>query len=384
MTKTVIKDRGRVTTDAPDGYPSRAFPGICVLPSGRWLCGFRGAVTKDAVDGQNAFVTWSDDRGATWSTPAPPFQAPDLDGRSGRFRALFCTPLDGRVLATLYWVDASEAGRPFFNESTEGLLDSRIFHSVSADGGATWSTPALMDTTPYHQPAPITGPALVMPDGCWACQFELNKPYTDPAPWRHASVMMFSRDGGRTWPESVEVCPDPENRVFYWDQRPALLRDGSLLDVFWTYDRKAGAYLNIHATRSIDGGRSWSPPWDTGVPGQPAPVVALDNTVLAMVYMDRTARPALKLRISRDSGATWPAYSERVLEDFAALCSQTGHATMQDAWTEMGAFASGLPATCRTPDGEPLVVYYAGPHTDRTDIHWMLLDSAALQEEASG
>jgi len=120
------------------------------------------------------------------------------------------------------------------------------------------------------------------------------------------------------------------------------------------------------------------------VPGQPAPVVALDNTVLAMVYMDRTARPALKLRISRDSGATWPAYSERVLEDFAALCSQTGHATMQDAWTEMGAFASGLPATCRTPDGEPLVVYYAGPHTDRTDIHWMLLDSAALQEEASG
>lgn len=379
--ESVIKARGLVTTEAPAGYPSRAFPGICVLPAGRWLCGFRGAVTKDATDEQDVYLTWSDDEGATWSAPAAPFQPPVIDGKEGRFRAAYCTALGGdRVLATLYWVDASAPELSFFNEETEGLLDSRIFHSVSEDCGSTWSPPRLMDTAPYHQPTPITGPTLVLPDGRWACQFELNKDYTDPKPWRHASVLMFSKDQGCAWPESVEVCPDPNNQTFYWDQRPSLLPDGSLLDVFWTYDRRHGAYLNIHASRSVDGGRTWSSQWDTGVPGQPAPVVALEDGALAMVYMDRTAKPALKLRLSRDGGRIWPQNTEQTLDDFGHLMNAVGHGTMQDAWAEMGAFAAGLPATTRTPDGDPLVVYYAGPHTDRTDIHWIRLDRSVLKK----
>ncbi|MFO7973992.1 MAG: sialidase family protein [Candidatus Hydrogenedentota bacterium] len=377
--ESVIKARGLVTTDVPAGYPSRAFPGICVLPDGRWLCGFRGAVTKNATDEQGIYVTWSDDEGATWNARAAPFEPPVINGKEGRFRAVYCTPLGGdRVLATLYWVDTSAPELPFFNEETEGLLDSRIFHSVSEDCGSTWSPPMLMDTLPYRQPTPITGPTLPLPDGRWACQFELNKAYTDPKPWRHASVLMFSEDQGQTWSESVEVCPDPDNEIFYWDQRPSLLPDGSLLDVFWTYDRKHGAYLNIHASRSVDGGRTWLPPWDTGVPGQPAAVVAVDEACLAMVYMDRTAKPALKLRLSRDGGRTWPERSEKILDGFGAFTNRAGHATMRDAWAEMGAFAAGLPATTKTPESDPLVVYYAGPHTDHTDIHWLRLDRSVL------
>ena len=378
-----IKGQGRVTSEEPAGYPSRAFPGVCVLPSGRWLCGFRGAVTKDSVDGQHTFLTWSDDHGASWSAPTAAFEPPVLNGRAGRFRALYCTPLGGRrVLAALYWVDASNPERSFFNEATEGLLDSHIFHALSEDAGATWASPVKMDTAPYSQPTPITGPALLMPDGRWACQFELNKAYTDPVPWRHAPVLMFSRDDGATWPERVEVCPDPGNRVFYWDQRPSVFPDGSLFDVFWTYDRAAGAYRNIHASQSVDGGRRWRPVWDTGVPGQPAAVIALENSVLTLVYMDRSSRPALRLRLSRDGGHSWPRCSERTLDDFSALC-RDGHATMQDAWAEMGAFSSGLPATCRTLDGDLLVVYYAGPHTDQTDIYWMRLDGAALVRDGA-
>lgn len=378
--ESVIKARGLVTTEAPAGYPSRAFPGICVLSSGRWLCGFRGAVTKNATDEQGVYLTWSDDEGVTWSTPAVPFQPPVIDGKEGRFRAAYCTALGGgRVLTTLYWVDASAPELSFFNEETEGLLDSRIFHSVSEDCGSTWPVTTLMDTTPYRQPTPITGPALLLPDGRWACQFELNKTYTDPKPWRHAPVLMFSENEGETWPQSVEVCPDPDNEIFYWDQRPSLLPDGSLLDVFWTCDREAGAYINIHASCSRDGGRTWPPPWDTGVSGQPAAVVAVDDATLVMVYMDRTGHPRLKLRLSRDGGRIWPETSECILDAFGALINRGGHGTMRDAWAEMGAFAAGLPATARTFDGDPLVVYYAGPHTDCTDIHWIRLDRSVLK-----
>lgn len=374
--ESLVKGRGVVSTEAPEEFPSRAFPAICVLPSGRWLCGFRGAATKNATDRQQVFLTWSDDQGDAWNPPNAPFQAPQLDGRPGRFRAIQCTALGKtRVLATLYWVDASNTERPFFNEQTEGLLDSRIFHAVSENDGTSWSKPRLMDTSPYHQPTPITGPTLLLPGGRWACQFELNKHYEAPEPWRHAAVLMFSDDQGRTWPECVEIHPDPENRIFYWDQRPSVLPDGSLLNVFWTYDRLAGRYLNIHASRSLDGGRTWSQPWDTAAPGQPAPVAVMKDSALAMVYMDRTAKPALKLRLSRDGGLTWPPESERTLDDFGHLMRAVGHSTMQDAWAEMGAFASGLPATSRTRDGGLLIAYYAGPHTDHTDIHWILLPS---------
>ena len=47
---------------------------------------------------------------------------------------------------------------------------------------------------------------------------------------------------------------------------------------------------------------------------------------------------------------------------------------MNDAWSEMSAYSIGLPATCRLSDTELLLVWYAGPHTDRTDIHWARIE----------
>ena len=50
-----------------------------------------------------------------------------------------------------------------------------------------------------------------------------------------------------------------------------------------------------------------------------------------------------------------------------------GKASMQDAWSEMAAFSVGLPTTARLPDGDVLVVYYAGPETDHTGLYWVRL-----------
>ena len=43
---------------------------------------------------------------------------------------------------------------------------------------------------------------------------------------------------------------------------------------------------------------------------------------------------------------------------------------MADAWSEMAMFSVGLPATAALPSGDVLVVYYAGPETDRTNVEW--------------
>ena len=349
---------------------SCAFPSICVMPGGRWLCAFRAAPMKTPMEGQHVLLAWSDDEGKTWTAPMTPFTPPDIDGKAGLFHGAYLTPTGGnRLLAVIRWVDHSTPGLPFFNEETEGLLDTRIFLSWSDDKGETWSEPQLVDTSPYNVPTSVTGPALLFPDGELALQFELNKHYDDLAEWRHASVLMFSRDGGVAWPRHTLASSDPENKVFYWDQRPSLV-NGAILDVFWTFDRENSAYRNIHARESTDRGLTWSELWDTGVPGQPAPPLLLPDGRIVLCYVDRTGAPVIKARVSMDGGKTWPDRDELTVFSSGSGSQTDKKATMQDAWKEMGKFSIGLPATALLPDGDFIVVYYAGPETDVTGIHW--------------
>ena len=353
---------------------SCAFPGICVLPNGRWLCSIRTAPAKKDVWPEKILITWSDDQGGTWSDPVSTWKDQIVDGKTGMFHAGYLTPLGGtRVLIALMWVDHSNPDLPFFNEETEGLLDTRIMFSESSDSGETWSKPELVDTAPVTMATPLTGPVLILENGEWACQFELNKHFYDLEPWRHNSVLMFSSDQGKTWGEATCTSNDPQRKIFYWDQRSAVMPDGRILDLFWTYDNIAGKYLNIHARESTDNGRSWSEMWETGVRDQPAqPVPLLDGTI-AMVYVDRTNAPVIKMRTSNDGAKTWPEETELIISVSAEKKEIQKKSSMQDAWEEMGKYSLGLPATALTPDNKILTVYYAGEETDVTGIEWALI-----------
>lgn len=357
---------------------SCAFPGICLLPSGRWLVTFRAAPTKAGMQDQHPRVCWSDDSGKTWSEPIRPFQPPSHGTTPGSFRTAYATLLaDGMLLAALCWVDDTDPTKEFFNEETEGLLDTRICLSRSNDSGATWSPAAFVETAPLDMPIPLTGPILNLGGTAGketlAIQIELNKPYLDPAPWRHRSMLLLSEDSGHTWTKQIVTSDDPQLQVFYWDQRPSSTGEGELLDLFWTFDRSTGEYLNIHARRSENNAHDWSPLWDTGVPGQPAPAVRLTDGRLAMVYVDRTAAPTIKLRTSDDNGHHWSAETELTLfaQQKAQDLSRPGD--MQTAWNEMYDYALGLPTTTLLPNGDMLVVFYAGPSGNQTNIHWQRL-----------
>lgn len=350
---------------------SCCFPSLSVLPSGRWLCACRAAPSKKGTAGQHVVVSWSDDQGRSWSKPVAPFKPPKVENKAGLFRGFHTTPLGGRqVLGALCWVDHSDPTLEFFNEKTEGLLDTRIFLTRSRDAGQTWSAPRLVDTYPIRKPLPLTGPILLTSDGRWACQFEVNKHYYDTRPWRHSSMLMFSSDRGRTWNEFVVVTNDPANRFFYWDQRPAFIGEKRMLDLFWTYDNRKAVYLNIHTRASLDNGRKWSAIRDTGVPGQPAAPVPLKDDRIAMVYVDRTNVPTIKARVSSDNGRTWPKKTETVIFRPPTVNQTRNKKTMSDAWSEMEKFSTGLPATARLPNGDFVVVFYTGPATDKTDIRW--------------
>jgi hypothetical protein len=369
-----IKDQG-VIINPPEGsdYQSCAFASVCALDDGRWVCCFRAAPVKSQEVGQRPMITWSDDQGAHWSEPIAPFVSPDLKGRRGIFRSGGVTAMGGRrVLATLAWVDHTDPSLPLFNEQTQGLLDMQLYTTWSEDGGETWSQPRHIDVSPFTVPVAITGPTLLLSDGRLACQFEIYKHYYDTTKLVHAPVLMFSGDGGQTWPEAVYPAKDPENRIFYWDQRPSVIGPNRLFDVFWTFDNATGDYRTMHAARSEDNGRTWSAVWDTGVPGQAAPVAALSDGRLVLPYVDRTDEPTIQWRVSADGGRTWPTETEGIV--YRASMLQSGRrGTLEKAWSEMLKYSVGLPTTAKLPNNEVLVVYYAGPKTDHTAVRWARL-----------
>lgn len=352
---------------------SAIFPQICVLPTGRWLAGFRLGPAKSSRTSR-VYVAWSDDQGISWSQPRLVAQPMKVDGKEGCWRMGGCTPLGGnKVFITLAWDQTIDPLLPMYNESSEGLVDFKVFSALSTDGGETFSKPKRIDLGRYNDvPTPTTGSMLILANGDWAVQYEINKHYEDPKPWQHASTISISSDKGKTWPHVVDVHTDPKKRIFCWDQRLSVMPDGSVVDLFWTFDRVAAKYLNIHASVSKDHGRTWSRPRDLKVPGQPAPPVGLKDGSMVMVYVDREAQPTIKARLSRDGGKTFPDSTELIIHRRKAPTKATiKKGDMNDAWTEMGLFSIGLPATTLLPDGDILTVFYTGDSQDYTDIQWV-------------
>lgn len=370
-----ILERGVVAASTPmTDARSHTFPSIAVLGDGRWVASFRCGPTKSSRS-EWSMICWSDDEGRTWSRPRELRPTIKHEGRRGTWRTVAVTSMGGRrVLASLCWVDCTQPRDPMYNEATEGLVDMKLYTAVSRDGGESFGSPREIVAGKYRNvPTPATGPTIVLADGTWVAQFEVNKHFNDKRPWRHSSAIVRSTDQGRTWGPAIDIHSDPSRRVFCWDQRISLLGDGSLLDVFWTFDRKAEKYLNMHARQSSTGGKTWGKLWDIGVPGQPArPVELLDGRLL-LVYVDRTSVPTIKARLSEDRGRTWPSSSEIDIRK-PDLAPQAGRkASMQEAWAEMAKFSLGLPDATLLPDGDVIVVYYNGPETDCTSIEWARL-----------
>lgn len=370
-----IIDRG-IAIKAEEGtdYQSCLFPGLCILPCGRWIVSCRAAPGRDINTNQRTFLSYSDDEGKTWSNPVSYFHPVKVNNKIGVFRGAYLTSLGGsEVFAALQWVDFTNPELPVFNKQTEGVLDCHIFTARSFDNGISWTEPEFVNTSFFDDyQAPITGPALYIEPDCLILQFELNKSYRDTSPWKHASLFMFSYDRGKTWSEYVRVAHDPENRIFYWDQRPAVLSDGTILDLFWTYDNQGLRYLNIHARCSKDGGKTWSEIWDTGVWGQPGHPVSLPDGSIAMPFIQRDNYPEIKMRTSSDGGRTWPEDTEFIIYTSKdRFCGIKDKKSMRDVWAEFSRFSAGWPISARLKNGDIIVAYYAGSSADFTDIEWV-------------
>lgn len=347
---------------------SCSFPSICQLDRQKIFASFKGAPTKAPFNKWDTSPTCiSTDGGISFSQPVFFFDPPVVNGVPTTLRICYFTALgNGRVLAAVNAVDASMEGLPYFNKDTGGLKDTYILVALSEDNGLSFGNLQRIKTKNFADlPTPLTGAPVLLGNGDIVIQFEVNKSYYDNEYWVHHSAIIISRDGGKTWDEETIItdCRD----VYYWDQRISSLRDGRVMDVFWTYDRRNKKYLNIHACQSMDYGRSFSALWDTGLSGQAGNVVDAGEGRLLLIYINRDHAPVIKIAQSTDDGHAWQ--DQLTVFDTGKSLNEKKKKSLNDAWSEMEKFSIGHPFIERMADGTLWAYYYSGPSTDRTDFH---------------
>ena len=178
-------------------------------------------------------------------------------------------------------------------------------------------------------------------------------------------MFLRSADGGRTWSEPRTVAQDPSGRLFNWDMRCGVRPDGRIDTFAWTYDREAGAYLDIHHRIAAADASDVTPARPLGFADQPGRPATLADGRLVLPYVDRfdTGRILARMAPRTDGEFGEPD----VLHRQTSLSKSASAA--DDILTQMSLWSYGLPWAEVLPDKDVLVVWYAGT-PDRMDIHW--------------
>jgi len=128
-----------------------------------------------------------------------------------------------------------------WEEDTDGL--HRVFHSLSQDGGATWSVKTVVNAS---QPWEQGSPALAVDDNgtiyvAWAAE----------APSGPQVFVAHSNDSGASFSGAVEVSAQTSGAQMHPDM--ALAND--VLYITWAEENSS--HLDIYLARSLDGGENF-------------------------------------------------------------------------------------------------------------------------------
>lgn len=365
-----IIEEGAIHSGTPGGRRAVAcFPSVTPLADGTLLAIYRAGASKAAAD-STVEVRRSQDGGRTWGPASSPFVA-SFEGVRGALQVVYFTALaPEHAIATALWVDlAAYPGKPLFNEETEGCLPMKILLADSRDMAQTWSPWREVAMTADVGPPSLTSPLARLGDGRLLISIETNKNYEDRSQWLQRVVHCYSHDNGRTWTLPATVIADPSGAVFHWDQRVGVAPDGTVGAFSWTYDKPANRYLPIRRHISRDHCATWTTDTLDFADQASHPAVFPDGRVV-LAWVDRYGSRSIRARLAPAIDAPFDAATEVTLyraPDSAKRTADTG-----EMLVDMSTWSFGLPYAVALPDGDAMVVYYAGtPY--RMEIRWARL-----------
>lgn len=356
----------------PSESGSRAvatFPSVVVLPDGSLLASYRIGASKDS-NGSIAELRRSSDLGLTWSEPETPFST-SFGGVRGSLQVVYVTVLGPEhLIACALWVDQEAfPGQPLFNETTEGCLPMKILVADSFDQGRDWTAWREVAVTEDVGPPSLTNPILRLASGRLAVSIETNKPYLDSSKWFQRVVYCYSDDNGQTWTPPRTVCQDPSGDIFHWDQRAGVTPEGKLVTFSWVYDKPANKYLTIRRHGSSDEGLTWSTDVLDFSDQAAHPAIFPDGRAV-LAWVDRYGSQSIRARSARAADAEFAASTEVVIYEAQQAAAQTSDTGGMLA--DMSRWSFGLPYCEALPNGEAIVVYYAGTPANMS-IRWARL-----------
>ena len=322
------------------------FPGIIRLADGRLLALISIGQAFDAAD-MRSFVSISADDGQNWSEPRRlnAHEADPAEQESFKPVAL----RDGRLLATGYVFERPDPLQPIVDPVTFELPRLVPKMSVSTDGGGTWSVPQPI-RLPGEPPLEMSGPATQLSSGRIIAA-------TSPFHLRatgHSGWIVASDDGGATWVKLSEFFRAPGTDIHAWECRLAAWGEGRVAVLWWAYDHTRGVNLNNHIAFSSDGGVTFGPAIDTGVPGQSSNLLHLEGETLLTIHAQRERDAGLVVRRVDVSGDRFTIEEELELFSDSAIGSTTA-----DMKQQFGDLKFGQPSLLRLNARELLAYCWA-------------------------
>ena len=120
----------------------------------------------------------------------------------------------------------------------------------------------------------------------------------------HSYRLIQSTDGGATWSVYRTILENQEG--FLLSPMMAVDQNGSL-HLVWSVGQAPDAYppTGVFYTRSDDGGRSWTTPFQLGGVDEGEPAIAVHNNEVHVLWNGDAARRGRYYRYSPDAGESW-------------------------------------------------------------------------------
>lgn len=329
-----------------------------VLDNGDVACVYRRGTSKHSYDGILVMQT-SPDRGKTWSDPAVVFDGTDRKPALVVVTGALCQTAAGTLLATFGLVKATRPDVYVFSE--EGLRQERSACILrSEDRGETWSAPLYFDTSAFSH-AGITTKPFIAPDGRLCVPFEIQTRYGP-----NGTAAAFSDDDGRTFSELLACAADSSGRKNLCDARFAVLQDGRIIMLLWTFLQESEETIEVHRSFSSDSGKTWTSPEPIGFVGQITAPLPLPSGGVIAASNFRLPPEGIRLWSSPDNGERWNTGSPLQMWDVRqsimmgeSVAPAPSGGKDEGVWEALEKFTFGTPDLLYLDDDTILLTYYA-------------------------